>query len=1802
MKVEKQTSEIFILVMGILVSLFVLLIFERYIVNLVETKKKTNVLYYKRFFDNINRSKIVLNVLLFTILIILINPFKLLGIFNPFIFNIFDNKQFKNIIDFIKNTNVCNDFSEENFPEEYIQNKPYNTIQLDKTLSETIFNKSDASIYNRILKDFNNNKKNLCNLSLSIDIDNILSNPDLDVKSFDFLYKQIQNKALNNSKLETSGDFLEFFEKLKNNSEDNPIIEEDNPIIEYIKQIFNDTDKKKKFDNIINVMNKIKNYKDKNINFNLDENRISKFSTFNRIINNNRNTNKNTTNNINEYLDTNNRVSLLASFLLFDTLILVFSIFFKVRNRLEYEFSENKYSTRTLDKSFIKVNDRFLVRTDDTTELNGYFIVYNLIILVLIITLFNDTKWLSDAQLDLNETKKYIMFSLFSLNIIPKLIYKYNKAVTFDTFLLINTSTIFSNIFMSYYILKYFSYNNYEIKYGTENPGINDIKTYINKNETKFTKLKELNEHIEGLYTKLNKGEKLESTITIDLLKKNFKENNKTELNKLIENLNDYGLIIKKPLFSLVILFSFAVNDYYMRHYFYKNYKGDKLVNGIFSYYFLTIVYILVNLFNLQNTSDYKFIGFAWAFIGIVSGLTTITTISDRGLNTLNLESLQNNDYKLYRINKAICYPFLYFLEFLIPESNLVGITSVIAYSVCLPLYYYIFEFSFAISSKENIDGLEKFIVIFGIGFYVIFAVILKAIFSEKGNDEKLDQNNFLDYINVSKPSTYPNSFLNVIVSVIVLVMLVYFNFRNPNNINEVIEVFGDVIRDNFYKYCILVVLVFHSYWLSALYMSEWKNIGSEEHNKKVDATLYYIKPLLLVFMILAVFTNRDKSKMAGGGEITSSMNSFRYIIIALVSGVFLYKLFTHKRKIKKVKGGTKDEYLEIKQVDNINSNLINISLFIILTLVLYNYGLLYTSDISDFITNTFLNYANINKIRLLVFPFIVIAIFFVLFGYKTMKSFLIRQIEKSSIYNIEKNNSSSVMTSREKKLVKKFTATSKSKADILSYENYLTIKYTCIFIILGWYSYLIFSKEIIEIDTILFINIAVLYVYIYFIQYVLYIFYKIYINENVNKIEDEIKKINKIKTKIKFTQGKVNPVELEEIIEINTSKLKVQFEEFMNTIYGDINGLLAINNIYLTSAIEIYIKRKLITHKPLEEEFNLKTSIEENRKIELEKRKKLGNESPLAPIPENIIMKLNLTGKWTNMKDDNNIILYVYNNIGIVIYFNKKQYQGLKITNIVQKSGIYEFIYNNELEFTYDNKNIIMNNIPYSKLSTEFSTDNIIKKTLRDNDVFKSLNYMITIDEDAKYIGKYNIIENLTKYNVYKQQGDPLTDTLEQLIMNKILLIKSIKSKKYKEANTYNKVIQALEKDYKNRETYYKFDSNRDGTIDLNEVEMYASRNHKLSDIGEVKVVSATYHGGDIHLKFDKSPEVPISSSSNDLIIPTNNVNDFAANDLVVFNNDITDKTASPIVKVYANKIYKILTHNSGNGIITLAETGISNSPIASTSTDNGYTIPPNTSIKKVQYKSIGSTPISIPTGGVTLNGIDKHFNNNDFVICDRDQTPTSAAKYALLKINITSSNTFTLSKVDDSNTRITNVSANTKIIKVNAHEISGTITTNTIPLENASSIFSVGDIVIFNTSSTDTVIFNTSSTGINQYTEFKITDITSRGITLSNLDNSNITISGNIPANTYIYTYKNNNYDFPLKLNNISSPINKIVEKIDSKTFKIELIDDKDKDIIEKKSNNKITLGLNLKNKKVKLYKTTNNFAEFDPTIFDP
>jgi len=130
----------------------------------------------------------------------------------------------------------------------------------------------------------------------------------------------------------------------------------------------------------------------------------------------------------------------------------------------------------------------------------------------------------------------------------------------------------------------------------------------------------------------------------------------------------------------------------------------------------------------------------------------------------------------------------------------------------------------------------------------------------------------------------------------------------------------------------------------------------------------------------------------------------------------------------------------------------------------------------------------------------------------------------------------------------------------------------------------------------------------------------------------------------------------------------------------------------------------------------------------------------------------------------------------------------------------------------------------------------------------------MVSIDEDAKFIGKYNLVENITSYNNYKGKNDKLAVLLEQMIINKILLIKSIKSKKYKEAHVYSQKIKELENKYKKREAYYTFDTDNDGIISINEIQNYKKKNHKLSDINEIKIVSAVFDGQKLILNFDKN------------------------------------------------------------------------------------------------------------------------------------------------------------------------------------------------------------------------------------------------------------------------------------------------------------------------------------------------------------
>ena len=601
-----------------------------------------------------------------------------------------------------------------------------------------------------------------------------------------------------------------------------------------------------------------------------------------------------------------------------------------------------------------------------------------------------------------------------------------------------------------------------------------------------------------------------------------------------------------------------------------------------------------------------------------------------------------------------------------------------------------------------------------------------------------------------------------------------------------------------------------------------------------------------------------DKIAQKGGAinslSITENKisNIVKYIIIGL-SCMLLYKLFINYKKevnqkkikhTKEINGGGSNDQLDnmgdvtynIKPTDVIDGQIIQLVIAVVILILLYASGILQTTDLSNFIQYQVFASSNLNILRLLFFPFIIIAIISIIGGGKFFKSFILRYVEKNSIGNFDSDPDKT--TKIEETLIKnnsnKFIDKKNSGDELVSAHTIRIAKYIFLAFIIMWYLFLLYRGRI-ALSPILLINISIIVIYVYFIINVIYIFYKIYMNENVNNITQEVDKLSEIKNKIKFRKGKINPELLSEIIEINTDKFKDKYEQFIFEMYKNVYDLLSINNIYLTEHIANYIKIKLIKHNKLEEEFSLVNSDAE----------KTSTQNPI---------KLDINGKWINRKNKNNIILYVYNNkVGIVIYLNETSYNNMKMIDVVFKDSTYEFFSENKLLFTYTDEKIMLNDIEYTRLSNEFSTDNIIKKTLADNDVFKNLNYMVSIDKDSKFIGKYNLVENLTTYNVYKNNGDPLATELEEIILNKVLLIKAIRDKKYKEAEEFNSKLNVLESTFKKKMMFNKFDSNLDGTIDFNEINNYVGKNYKLSEPNFVKIKSAIFDGANLIIQFDK-------------------------------------------------------------------------------------------------------------------------------------------------------------------------------------------------------------------------------------------------------------------------------------------------------------------------------------------------------------
>jgi len=277
--------------------------------------------------------------------------------------------------------------------------------------------------------------------------------------------------------------------------------------------------------------------------------------------------------------------------------------------------------------------------------------------------------------------------------------------------------------------------------------------------------------------------------------------------------------------------------------------------------------------------------------------------------------------------------------------------------------------------------------------------------------------------------------------------------------------------------------------------------------------------------------------------------------------------------------------------------------------------------------------------------------------------------------------------------------------------------------------------------------------------------------------------------------------------------------------------------------------------------------------------------------------------------------------------------------------------------------------------------------KLLKKNDVFKNMNYIINLDKDAKYIGKYNLTENLVDYEKYKNVNEKLEKLLEKIIINKILLIKSIKDKDFKNSKVQYDKVKKLENKYKKMKSFKILDDDDNDNIDDKEIKQHINKNTFMSSDENIKIkyaflenkiVSGTLTHF-INITYDKWPSynMKIHNDSSILLNDTqksnlkviyNKNNRAKTPQLIRFNDNVVDfeSNIKKVIKTIGNTIevsvgelkinktadiilyysdtpnitYKLNTSNHNNIISTeeIIESG-ENNPISKLQFDTNFT-----------------------------------------------------------------------------------------------------------------------------------------------------------------------------------------------------------------------------------------------------------------------
>ncbi len=1162
------------------------------------------------------------------------------------------------------------------------------------------------------------------------------------------------------------------YERIRINFEDGPI--GDRQMCNLVKSI--DLDNKlsninyEKFNDLIelqleddDLMKLWKSFTKDNKKIELDESQYKKFETFNNLINGTMST----------IFEKN-----YESHIYF---VLILAI---------YYFSETIYEIYTLRKvEMKKISENLeIVASGSNYTVFVIEIIINIVIFIILLRLLNEKTWLVNTNLVDIYKNKYIPLLLFSTNAIAKVMFKFNKYITYDSFLFIKLTSLLSTTTITGLCGLYF-WNSYQDK-------MSEIK---NKNDGEDVIQNIMFEYVGNYQTGgLLIGLLISVFSHLHSISYNYYDVKKAQIADKSGKME--GMIISRNwhyYIDLLLIFAFNFSSFALSNCKEKIIPMDNsdiipkdMSLDAFVYTFVAGFSVIISGL-AHNANKDVWVGpvalFSTSLLGVLYYSLKKGGKIKEGILMTGVTKHVSDEFKGF--GGSVGFDIKRLAIYVTP----IILSMIITHIPEIDLGWLGFMF---VDAPGQDDGLDKTIRAGLIGSIIGLSI--------------------LSYNN-SKEIEYQTVLVVAFVNVGWYIISKYID--------------SDLLR----RIAMMVLLSIMITLIINLTKNKTKcEEGDRQGNENSDPLVARDDPLV------------EGSSQRGGAllkNIEMDINVseiLKYFIIGFVC-ILLYKLYINyrdnkrKQKNKIIKGGNSEDIInydktyDVKPTDIIDKEIIQLVIALVLLVILYTTKFLNTKSLSNFIQDELFNPSNLNILRLMFFPIVIIIFITVIAGGKVFKSLLLRQMEKQSIGNFDSDIS---INKREQKLMNKYNK--KTEEGLLSPNTVRIIKYIFIGIILLWYLGLLYKGRI-ALSPILLINISIIVIYLYLGMNVVYIFYKIYMNENVNNISEEIEKLQNVKKNVKFRQGKINPEIIDEVVEVDTEAFKEKYEEFILDIYKKLYDLLSINNIYLTNHIGNYIKTKLIKHKKLEEEFSLVNSNVDKS------------------ITQNPI-KLDVNGKWTNQKDKNNIILYIYNNkVGVVIYLNETSYNNMKLVDVVFKDNDYEFFSDNQLLFTYSNGKINIKNIMYTRLSNEFSTDNIIKKTLADNDVFKNLNYMVSIDKDSRYIGKYNLVEDLTKYNIYKKNGDPLSLELEEIILNKVLLIKAIRDKKYKQAEEFSNKLNILESKFRKKMEFNKFDSNRDGTIDINEIDNYVNKNYKLSNPGFVKIKSVVFDGTHLIIQFDK-------------------------------------------------------------------------------------------------------------------------------------------------------------------------------------------------------------------------------------------------------------------------------------------------------------------------------------------------------------